>query len=255
MEIGTKAISGLAVIPVRSSPSDACEMTTQLLFGELVTILEQEHQWIKIKIQHDDYEGWVDEKQILPISDKDVPHLLDLPRQQVPFTELFTPWGNQTILQGSPILSQDDSFVISHHPFHWKDEVPSIHQNDISILINSYMNAPYLWGGRTKFGIDCSGLTQTLFHQLSINIHRDASQQVLQGKSIPFAAKKEGDLAFFTSEGKDKISHVGVVLPHNKIVHAHGRVRIDELHEEGIFNAKEKKYSHQFSCVNRYLNL
>lgn len=251
----THAFCGLTVIPVRAETSDASEMITQLLFGEALEIIDEKEQWRKIRSLCDHYEGWVDGKQLLPIASETAQQITSFPRQQEPVSTLYTPWGKQTLLQGSPLFSFKETFIFNDYPFHWVGNVPSEQNKTLGNLVNSYLNAPYLWGGRTKFGIDCSGFSQTIMQQLAHPILRDASQQFNQGRKIPFAARKEGDLAFFSSEGKENISHVGIVLPHHKIIHAHGRVRIDTLNESGIFNEKEKIYSHQLRGIRRFLEL
>ncbi|MBW7869066.1 MAG: C40 family peptidase [Brumimicrobium sp.] len=252
MEIGDYAICHLTVVPVRISPDDTSEIITQLLFGEVVCILSIQNQWLQIEITHDTYKGWVDSKQFMPISKQTAELIVTNPRQQDEVLPLQTPWGNQTILAGSPILSQNKNFQIEDFSYSWNEMAPVIREQNISELALKYLNSPYLWGGRTCFGIDCSGFTQTVYHQLGISLNRDASQQVLQGKEVTFNNQREGDLAFFRSEKSGKITHVGIILENNTIIHAHGRVRIDTLKEEGIYNEKEKYFSHKLNCIKTF---
>nr|WP_299205692.1 C40 family peptidase [uncultured Brumimicrobium sp.] len=253
MKTGAIAICGLSVIPVRAKPDDTSEIVTQLLFGEKIEYLEIQNQWIKVEIAHDQYVGWIDHKQVLELSDNSS-FLLHPPSQyqQEAALKLETPWGIQTILKGSPILSPSKNFTIDGYQFKWIDSEPKQYSKDIIELAKSYLNAPYLWGGRTPFGIDCSGFSQTVYHQIGYRLNRDASQQVLQGSPIHFEEQKPGDLAFFASEKTGNITHVGIILPEHKIIHAHGRVRIDTLNEKGIFNEKKAYYSHQFHSIRRY---
>ncbi|WP_107037569.1 C40 family peptidase [Brumimicrobium mesophilum] len=253
MNIGLNAICCLTVIPVRDQHDDTSEIVTQLLFGELVSIVDIHNQWVKIKIYHDNYEGWVDNKQLLKITDHELHLFQDKNRhQQEALLELNTPWGIQNILQGSPILTNEVSFTVNNLEFSWKDNLPMKSNQTVSELALSYLNAPYLWGGRTHFGIDCSGFTQSVFHQLGHYLPRDASQQYLEGIEVGFEQQKVGDLAFFKSKRTGNIHHVGIILPNQQIIHAHGRVRIDTLTNEGIYNEDEKYYSHQLDRINSF---
>jgi cell wall-associated NlpC family hydrolase len=253
MTVGSIAICGLSVIPVRAEHDDASEIVTQLLLGEAVKCIEIYKQWMKIEIIQDHYIGWVDGKQLLNLKeDTRFDFNTNYIRQQETELKIKTPWGQQSVLQGSPILSNDKTFNIDDYSFEWTDETPNNRIFDLQELAMSYLNAPYLWGGRTKYGIDCSGFTQTVFHQLGYFLHRDASQQGLQGEEISFDEQKTGDLAFFASKKTGNITHVGIVLPDFKIIHAHGRVRIDTLNTTGIYNQKEHYYSHVLYNLKRY---
>ena len=252
MNVGLNAICCLTVIPVRSNHDDTSEIVTQLLFGEPVTIIGIYNQWMKIKIHHDNYEGWVDNKQLLRITEAELSSFQNQnKRQKENLLVLNTPWGKQNVLQGSPILNTGIIFKINNKDFSWADNSPCKSDESIIELALSYLNSPYLWGGRTHFGIDCSGFTQTVFHQAGYYLPRDASQQFTQGKEIEFEKQNVGDLAFFKSKKTGNIHHVGIILPNQQIIHAHGRVRIDTLTTEGIFNEEEKYYSHVLDKINR----
>lgn len=254
MENKGYAFCGLTVIPVRGEASDPSEIVTQLLYGECVKIIEKHNQWLKIEVQHDGYIGWVDNKQLIKISKETADILIEKSKtryqEEVYYSK--TPFGRQLITAGSPILSTDTSFQIDGHEFEIETHSKEKRSTSIVELANNYLNSPYLWGGRTKYGIDCSGFSQTVYHQVGIPLKRNASQQVLQGREVSFENKKEGDLAFFKSEISGNITHVGIVLNGNKIIHAHGRVRIDSLDETGIYNEEEKYYSHKLFNIKNY---
>ena len=117
----------------------------------------------------------------------------------------------------------------------------------------SYLNAPYLWGGKTPFGIDCSGFTQMVYKLNGYRILRDASQQATQGEALSFIEESEpGDLAFFdNSEGH--ITHVGIIMPNNYIIHAHGKVRIDRLDHSGIYNEEKRQHTHKLRVIKKII--
>lgn len=251
---GDFAICALSVIPVRAEAKDTAEIVTQLLFGELAEIIAIDKQWFKIKIFHDNYEGWIDHKQLLEIKNKDLDALkkIVLSKRQQTEIQIKTPWGYIYTLEGSPRLFLEKEIINQTLNFNYT-EIPIKESKDIAEIGLKYLNSPYLWGGRTRYGIDCSGFTQTVFHQLGINLNRDASQQYRQGEEIQFKDKKEGDLAFFKSAISGKITHVGIILKDRKIIHAHGRVRIDLLDEKGIYNETEKYYSHKLEGIKRMI--
>jgi Cell wall-associated hydrolases (invasion-associated proteins) len=120
-------------------------------------------------------------------------------------------------------------------------------------MARRYLHAPYMWGGRSPFGIDCSGLTQMVFKTAGIRLHRDAFQQVNQGRTVDFMEEcQAGDLAFFDN-GRGHINHVGIILPECHIIHSSGQVRIDKLDHFGIFNRELNRYTHQLRIVKRLL--
>lgn len=223
----------LAAVPMRSEPSDKSEMVNQVLFGETFSILNKNEKWSKIKLQHDRYEGWIDNKQYIEINSQQS----KIKHKNV-ISTLFTKKKNAIFPLGSYV-----DFTLK--------------ENNHTILQTAtlFLNTPYLWGGRTFMGIDCSGFTQVVFRIHGINLFRDAYQQATQGKKITLKNTKNGDLAFFKN-ASGKIIHVGIVFIQNKttqIIHASGKVRIDLLDEAGIYNRTLNSYSHQLECIKRVL--
>jgi len=123
-------------------------------------------------------------------------------------------------------------------------------------LINNaliFLNAPYLWGGRTPFGIDCSGFTQIIYRLQGIKIPRDAYQQADLGTPLNFIEEsEEGDLAFFNNN-EGKIVHVGLIMKNNQIIHASGKVRIDKIDQKGIFNIEKNKHTHKLRIIKKLI--
>jgi gamma-D-glutamyl-L-lysine dipeptidyl-peptidase len=246
------AFCKVSISPVRSENSDASEIVTQLLFGEIVTINETKDNWTNITSYLDNYSGWIDTKHLIRLSQKEVNRWLDGITLESSLTRTIqTPWGIQTITRGAFIpFDKNDCFQIGNFDFNFLSENIPFKIFDLKTIAKTYLNCPYLWGGKTPFGIDCSGFTQTVFRFLNINLPRDASQQAELGTQIDFEDIQEGDLAFF-SNAKGNITHVGIVLENNQIIHASGHVRIDSLNKEGILNLDSQNISHRLTEVKR----
>lgn len=245
-------ICNLSIIPVRAEASDKSELVTQLLFGDTYEVTEEAEKWLKIKISYDNYEGWIDRIQHFNVSQEyfnnyqNSEHLLLTKYSTLVYKgNIFYP-----ILLGSTLPFYDGEFIKINDDSLLVD---GKFQQNLGIKETSflYYNSPYLWGGKTPFGIDCSGFSQQVFKMNGIKIMRDASQQITQGKPVEFGKHKVGDLAFFNNP-KGNITHVGIMLEDNKIIHAHGKVRVDLLDENGIYNLDRKEYSHVFHSLKRY---
>jgi hypothetical protein len=258
-------ISDLSIIPVRSEPAEKSEMVTQILFGEHFEVTEEVENWSKVCLAYDKYEGWVDSKMIKPI-DAEYYNLLD---QKLPviandtFNLVFQEedYSNKLIVPGSsfPLCNKDEkSFKIGEKKYYYQGKVTNLEdvENIRDSIIESalkYFNAPYLWGGRTPYGIDCSGLTQIVYKLNDINLPRDASQQVMVGEPLTFVEEAmPGDLAFFDND-EGKITHVGIIWDKHKIIHASGKVRIDNVDHQGIFNVDTKRYTHKLRVIKRII--
>jgi hypothetical protein len=251
-------ICNLSLVPVRKEASDKSEMVTQLLFGEHFEVLEKSKQWRKICIAYDGYKGWIDEKQFESISVEEYNHLnLNESKVAVDIAEVIS---TDSLLFPLVIGSQlpnyhENNCSIGKFKFQYDGQVRDLNAfaSKHQLVENAYMylNAPYLWGGRSPFGIDCSGFTQLVYKLSGIKLKRDAYQQAEQGQTLNFITEAEmGDLAFFdNTEGK--IIHVGIILPENKIIHASGKVRVDLIDHEGIFNTDTKSYSHKLRLIKR----
>src|SRR6478609_3684699 len=254
-------ICRLSVVPVRLEPADKGEMVTQLLFGDQYEVTQQsaDKKWLKIKIHYDHYEGWIDEKQHHTIS-KDYFDYLDQAEFKITTditTSILYHKSPQVILMGSMIPISSSELFKMEEQFAFNGEAKNVGQKrEFEFLKNTaikYINAPYVWGGKSPFGIDCSGFTQMVFKISGYNLFRDSWQQGNQGKSVKsFHEARPGDLAFFKNND-GKIVHVGILLNEDKIIHASGRVRIDHFNEEGILNLETKIYTHQFAHIRRIL--
>ncbi len=250
-------ICNLANIPLRFEPSDRSEIVSQVLFGEHFEVLETQQQWAKIRLQYDGYEGWIDSKQYQRISEPDYRQLSqDAVVLNADLVEYISAPNN--LLMPIP-LGASLSFL-NHPEINTTNfEFEGLRVSGIKPKPNLvqtaflYLNAPYLWGGKTPFGIDCSGFTQMVYKLNGYHLLRDASQQATQGDALSFIEESEpGDLAFFDNE-EGRIIHVGIIMEDNYIIHASGKVRIDRLDHLGIYNAEVNKHTHKLRVIKKVI--
>ena len=224
-------------MPLRKEPSHQSEMTNQVLFGEHFEIIEKQKSWTKIRLAFDKFEGFIDNKQYLEITE-----------------ENFIQINNKTITYTAEIVDfvtdeQNELTTIAIG-----SQLPFFTEGKLRLGSNCYRyDAPFLWGGKTPFGIDCSGFTQMVYKLCGYQLLRDAKQQATQGEVLSFIEESEpGDLAFFDNEAGE-IIHVGIILNDYHIIHAHGKVRIDSLDHSGIFNADLQKHTHKLRVIKKII--
>lgn len=242
----------VSVAPLRKEASDASEIISQLLFGEPIEILSFGKPWVKVQSLLDGYDGFVDMKHLLPLTAKELKKWLDSKRYlSAKQTEIQTEWGLQTISKAS-LIGDEKHFQIGAYSFEILEQ-ETFNQKTIWEEALDYLNTPYLWGGKNIAGIDCSGFTQSVYRLFDINLPRDAYQQEAFGETIEFSDRKEGDLAFFVN-ANGKIIHVGILGNENQIIHASGRVKIDELTFEGIFSYDFNEITHKLLSIKRIIH-
>ena len=251
------AICNLAIIPLRAETSDRSEIVSQVLFGEHFEILETYNQWSKIRLQYDDYEGWVDSKQYQIISEKSFKELSkDAIILNSDLVEYVSNPSNILLpipLGASLSFLHHSEINIENFEFEGMRANGIKPKSDFITCAFMYLNAPYLWGGKTPFGIDCSGFTQMVYKLNGYKLLRDASQQSTQGEALSFIEESEpGDLAFFDNE-EGKIIHVGIIMENNYIIHASGKVRIDRLDHLGIYNAELNRHTHRLRVIKKII--
>lgn len=250
-------ICNLANIPLRAEPSDKSEIVSQVLFGEHFKVLSQERQWTRVKLHYDGYEGWIDTKQFQVISEANYEMLSeDAIILNADLVEYVTSGNN--LLMPIPLgaslsfLSQPE-INKSQFEFEGMRVTGKKPKSQLVDTAFQYLNAPYLWGGKTPFGIDCSGFTQMVYKLNGHFLLRDASQQATQGDALSFIEESEpGDLAFFDNEDGN-IIHVGIIMNDNYIIHASGRVRIDRLDHLGIYNAEANRHTHKLRVIKKVI--
>ncbi|HWY37278.1 MAG TPA: C40 family peptidase [Bacteroidia bacterium] len=255
-------ICNQSIVPCRKEAAHRSEMVTQLLFGEHFTILSETEGWLQIRTAFDEYDCWISNKQFLPVKRDTFKALEDHQPLSTEPVQLLYDKGQDTffpLVIGSTIpFLKNKRFSLENHDFEFSGEyvVPDEKHIDRKKIISTafiFLNAPYLWGGRSPFGIDCSGFTQLAYKLHGFKLPRDAHQQAGLGLSLSFVEEAQpGDLAFFDNE-EGKIIHVGIVLEDHKIIHAAGKVRVDKLDHYGIFNLDTKKYSHHLRVIKKIL--
>ena len=251
-----------SLAPLRAEPFERSEMISQLIFGETFSIIEKYKEWLRVNVTYDGYEGWIDTK-LCEVIDEEQMNLLTLEGASKLASCLFstTKKGSDYPIKLCPgsVLYNFDRTLGTHNLLNDTYKMFSIpFGNESSTQVDSlmdtlkcFMNAPYLWGGRSPYGVDCSGLVQVVYKILGFRIPRDASQQVQHGNTIDFInLTKPGDLAFFDNDEGD-IVHVGIILQGNKIAHSSGHVKIDLLDQQGIYSTSQKKYTHKLRVIKR----
>lgn len=250
-------IINLSIVPLRAEAKDASEQVSQFLFGETFMVLEQNKNWTKVKASFDEYEGWIDTKQFYEISEETYNELNNKEKSFCNnLVEFLTKPNNElmTVVLGADVtaLSQQNT-KINSYIFEGISVCGVKQKSDLINTAYLYLNTPYLWGGKSPFGIDCSGFTQMVYKLNGHSLPRDAFQQAEIGEALSFIEESEpGDLAFFDNE-EGRITHVGIMLKDNYIIHASGKVRIDRLDHLGIYNVDNGKHTHKLRVIKKVI--
>lgn len=244
-------ICHLSVVSVRNGANCHDQMVTQLLYGEHFKVKEIRKTCSKIQIAFDKLEGWIDNNQYSFISEDDFKEASSYTDQRLSTDFIAHLNCNEQLL--SPLLlgSRIDLSNLLNHSFEGNAPIVKKSKEKLVETALLYLNAPYLSGGKTPFGIDASGLTQMVYKINGFQLFRATEQQSTQGEPLSFIEESEpGDLAFF-DDNDGIINHVGIILKDNYIIHSHGKVRIDRIDHTGIFNVQEKNYSHKLRVIKK----
>ena len=252
-----------SIVPVRAEAREGAEQNTQMLFGELAQVLEEQDRWTRIRLDSDGQEGWVDTKMIAPIAGDDLKaYKAALQKAAIvafPMTYAVSENNGQTIplTAGTRLTNyQDGRFEVLGVGFRIDPSMVitaprELNQETLMQTVRFFINTPYLWGGKNALGMDCSGFTQIVLSLFGKSLLRNASEQVTQGDPVnDLSQARAGDLAFFDHED-GRISHVGIVIDAERIIHCSGRVKVEKLDPTGIFNAETGTYSHHLTQIRR----
>jgi len=246
-------ICNLSIVPMRANPTDSGEMVSQLLYGDIFKIIEQRKKWIKIRCSADDYSGWIDRKQYVSLTNEQYTQALSTSPEYS--SDLVDFVSNQNgVLKSIVLGSSIHNCGLMGETFEGQRQLKNKSTPDFIIQQGlMYLGTPYLWGGKTPFGIDCSGLTQMVYRVNGKGLPRDAKDQALLGDTLSFIEEsKPGDLAFFDNiEGQ--ITHVGLIMENNYILHAHGEVRVDRIDQSGIFNKEKNTHTHKLRVIKKII--
>jgi len=260
-------ITHLSQISMREEPTHKSQLVSQLLFGDAYQMEEIVGDWLKIKTLDCGYEGYIDKKLWNEMHEKDATDYSSLKKYLVTdyliFIKEFETNITFPVFMGSSFPEPKDNmlilgnsiFVVELPEEKISPKFPNLSEQQSALLqfTSGYLQAPYLWGGRTPAGLDCSALVQLAFKSINVPLPRDASQQVDCGTQIDFATEWQvGDVAFFDNE-EGKIIHTGIIIGKDKILHASGLVRIDNLDTTGIYNKQLEQYTHKLRIVKRIL--
>jgi len=251
----------LSLVPLRTNHSEQSEMCSQLLYGERVEIFETHDRWCRVRNFSDNNTGWADKKMIHILTEKEEAEL-----SQAVFKRVQIPLSfGETAIESKKILLPGSSLVpfVNDLQYQFGDKELHVNCSDlvenevngnrIAFLAIQFLDAPYLWGGKSVLGIDCSGLVQVVYAMCNIQLPRDANQQVEYGQTIDFLSEtRVGDLAFFEND-EGKIIHVGILLAPNKIIHASGWVKIDNIDAQGVISSQTGEYSHKLRILKRII--
>lgn len=232
------------IVPVRKEPSHRSEMVNELLYGEDLAILESAGGWLSITCLDYNYSGYIPD--ITKLEEVQVQSSASFRFVYTASSMIISREGIRLDLpRGSRVREEQTEKGCFETP----DKISS--PTEVIKTARFYLGNPYRWGGRSPFGIDCSGFTQMVFMLNGLILPRDAHQQVLLGDEVAFVSEAQpGDLAFFQNENGD-VTHTGILLSNSEIIHASGRVRIDNIDHHGIFNKELNRYTHTLKVIKR----
>lgn len=249
-------------IAVRKEASERSEMASQLLFGEIFEVLDSLPGWFLVRNEYDSYEGWISRSGCGLLDENDLQKYRAYTNciQSQSFLSLQRAAGEERMLvPAGSVLYYDEKLPLRVHcGGSYRMEKPCRETSgDLSDRIlktgKQFLNIPYLWGGKSTYGTDCSGLVQTIMKIVGFPLARDTSVQVTEGSALNMLPEaRTGDLVFFDNE-EGEIVHVGLLMEPGLVLHASGQVRIDPIDHQGIYNRELKRYTHKLRVIKRII--
>ncbi|MFI2744110.1 NlpC/P60 family protein [Zhouia sp. PK063] len=245
-------ICNLNIVPLRSEPKHTAELISQMLYGEHFKVLEQRKYWSKIRIAFDKFEGWVENNQFQLIEEDDYIFFdNNTPSYASDLIEFVT--NQQQSLIPITLGASVSSCAFLQHDFEGMQTEGIQPKEHLLKTAYLYLNSPFLWGGKTPFGIDSAGFTQMVYKLNGYQLCRLANEQAKQGEPLSFIEESEpGDLAFFDND-EGQIIHVGIIMTDNYIIHADGKVRVDRLDHTGIFNPEKRQHTFKLRVIKKII--
>lgn len=263
-ELGERiyGLVNLSVANIRTKPDHAEEMATQALLGTPVKIFKKESGYFLIQTP-DEYISWVEDDGVTPLSKYELEEWKN--SERVIYLKEFgfsysKPDVNSIrvsdLVAGNILvkLGEENNFIKLKYPdgriaFVEKENCQRLNEwlekknptnADIISSAEKFMGIPYLWGGTSAKGMDCSGFTKTVYFLNGLVLARDASQQVHTGILVDtqngFENLQAGDLLFFGSQAtdttKERITHVAIYIGNNEFIHAAGRIKINSFDKD-----------------------
>lgn len=241
-------------IPLRTAPSHRAEMGSQILFGERYEIVDTAGSYSRIRLLFDDYHGWIDNDHVIHIeADSRALHTT------LAEDTLVRPGNNPDLIlpAGSELYNiTADRMGFTSGTLRFRSGKPLVTApltGDPASTASRYLNIPYLWGGRTYMGMDCSGLVQTVYKVHGVSLPRDSFLQAETGRTINMLSEAlPGDLLFFDNK-QGRITHVGMLHSEGTVIHCSGSVRLDMIDHQGIFRRDINRYTHRLRIIKRVI--
>ncbi|MDO5571082.1 MAG: C40 family peptidase [Bacteroidales bacterium] len=256
-------IALLALIPMRKNPNESSEMVSELMFGEVFSILKEDGSWAFIENKFDFYHGWIDRAMITEISEAEADALINSPVYIVrnPLTDIKCKGDNSPfrISMGSVLpgyIPNKNSFTVAERTFKINsNQVVRFELGHLKSLLRTaslYMHTPYLWGGRSIMGADCSGFVQSVYRLNGVALPRDADQQCLLGEPIKGIENSyPGDLVFFENS-LGNVVHVGMMFTKDMMIHCSGSVHLSKITNEGYWSDLLNDYVKRKPIIRRF---
>ena len=271
-----KGISLYSIVPVRVDAREGAEQETQMLFGETCEIIDrlpsepdEQPQWYQVRLDADGEEGYVDAKMVTAMSDEEYTAYSSAPKETMvafPMAYAMSENNGQTIplTAGTRLANyQNGRFEVLGVGFRIDPSMVitaprTLNQENLLQTVRFFLNVPYLWGGKNALGMDCSGFVQVIMSLFGITLPRNASQQAKEGTAVSSLIEGQaGDLVFFTKphqavpEEDIHITHVGILIDSERVIHCSGRVKVEKIDSTGIFNPEIGDYSHRLVAVRK----